>query len=76
MNALFNEVVAYLNQQKSWGKKEVFRTAIFEVMDYNRGLIKDPRDPKSLPTGLLIEAAVQVGGTYINNKGRARVVFN
>lgn len=68
------DIVAYLNKQKACGKKEVFRTSIFNVLEYRSGRMFSPKD---LPTGMLVEAAALVGGSYLPGKnGNSKVVFN
>lgn len=72
-NALLNQVVDYLNKQKSWGKKEVFRTSIFNVMEERSGRMFTPKD---LPRGLLLEAATLTNATYLVGKnGKSKIIF-
>ena len=72
---LLDSVVEYVNRQKSQGETEVFRETLVQVMWFNRGLINDPTNPVELTRQLMLEASKQVGGVYIYNKGRARIVF-
>ncbi len=70
--SLSAEVIAYLQRQKALGRKSVFRTAIYAVMEDRYGWTADGR---MLTVAGLKAAAQAVGGTYVNDNGRARVVF-
>lgn len=70
--SLFQDIVDYLLYQKSLGRKTVFRTIIFAVMEnkYRWGA-----DGRMLTVEGMQKAAQAAGGTYVNDSGRARVVF-
>lgn len=70
--SLLAEVIAYLQRQQALGKKKVYRTVIYAVMEDRFSWNADGR-PLSVQG--LRQAAQAVGGTYINDNGRARVVF-
>ena len=74
-SVLLQEIINYLQRQKAMGKKTVYRTIVYAVMEDRVGA-------EAIGTGIAITrdvmntAATVVGGRYINDEGRARVVFN
>ena len=71
--SILQDVIAYLQRQKVLGRKSVFRTALYAVMEDRYGWDADGR---MLTVKGLQQAAQAVNGVYINDNGRARVVFN
>ena len=73
--ALLQEIINYLQRQKSMGKKTVYRTIVYAVMEDRVGA-------EAIGTGIamsravMTEAATATGGVYMSDEGRARVVFN
>lgn len=73
-STLLQEIVNYLQRQKELGKKTVYRTAVYAVLEDRVG-------PKAIGTGkamtkaIMSEAASQTGGAYLSDEGRARIVF-
>jgi len=71
---LFAKGLEVTIQKKSSGNSQVFRTSIYDVLEYCFG-----RDAifsgKAITRKLMEEIANAVGGTYIYDKGRARIVF-
>lgn len=70
--SLLVEIVAYLLRQKAIGRKTVFRTSIYAVMEDRFGWAADGR---MLTVEGMQRAAESAGGVYINDNGRARVEF-
>lgn len=72
--ALLQEIINYLQRQKAMGKKKVYRTVIYAVMEDRVGA-------DAIGTGiamtkdLLESAAMATGGIYVSDEGRARVLF-
>lgn len=73
--ALLFEITKYLQRQKDMGKKTVYRTIVYAVMEDRVG-------SEAIGSGIAMSqqvmsmAAEAVGGKYISDNGRARVVFN
>ncbi len=70
--SLLQDIIDYLLYQKSLGRKSVFRTSIYSVFEYK---YRWDADGRMLTVAGLKAAAQAVGGTYVNDNGRARVVF-
>jgi hypothetical protein len=72
---LLSEIINYLQRQKSMGKKIVYRTIVYAVMEDRVGA-------NAIGTGIAMTrnvmdlAAKATGGTYISDAGRARIVYN
>lgn len=73
-SALLTEIINYLQRQKNMGKKTVYRTIVYAVMEDRLGA-------EAIGTGIAMSrdvmntAATIVGGRYVNSEGRARVEF-
>ena len=73
-SVLLTEIVNYLQRQKALGKKTVYRTIVYAVMEDRVGA-------QAIGTGIAMSrdvmntAATIAGGRYINDEGRARIVF-
>ena len=71
---LFAKVLEITLLKKSLGDSGVFRASIYDIIEYLFG-----RDAifsgKALTRKLMEDVANAVGGTYIYDKGRARIVF-
>jgi glycogen debranching enzyme len=71
---LFDKILEIARLKKSLGESKVFRTSIYDILEYYFG-----RDAifsgKALTRKLMEDVASAIGGTYIYDKGRARIVF-
>jgi hypothetical protein len=73
-SALLQEIINYLQRQKAMGKKTVYRTIVYAVMEDRVGA-------DAIGTGIAMSrsvmntAAQATGGTYVSDNGRARVEF-
>lgn len=67
-----NEVAQYLARQKAFAPT-VYRTQVFAVLEDRHQW--NSKDGRCLTVEVMSKAAEQAGGTYINDNGRARVVF-
>jgi hypothetical protein len=74
-STLLQEIINYLQRQKGMGKKVVYRTVIYAVMEDRVGA-------EAIGTGIAMskavmeEAARSTGGIYLSDEGRARVLYN
>jgi hypothetical protein len=74
-SALLQEIINYLLRQKALGKKTVYRTIVYAVMEDRVGA-------EAIGTGIamsksvMVEAARATGGIYLSEEGRARVLYN
>lgn len=72
--ALLTEIINYLQRQKALGKKKVFRTIIYAVMEDRVGAA-------AIGTGIamskevMVHAAEATGGVYLSEEGRARIIY-
>ena len=74
--ALLQSVIEYLIKQKSYGRKVVRRTSIYDVMEDRYG-VKTIANGKALTRGLLSDAALAAGGVYFPAKnGNSKVIFS
>jgi len=72
---LLQSIIDYLNKQKSYGKKVVRRTSIYDVMEDRFG-IAAIFSGKALTRGLMNDAATAVGAVYIPGRnGNSKIVF-
>lgn len=72
---LIQEIVDYLNRQKALGRKRVYRTAIYAVIEDRHGC-NTIGNGIAITRGLLSQAAQMTGGTYFPAKnGNSKVVF-
>jgi hypothetical protein len=71
---LFDKGVGIAIRKKSSGDSQVFRTCMYDVLEdcFGRDAIFSG---KAITRKLMEEIANAVGGTYIYDKGRARIVF-
>jgi hypothetical protein len=73
-SVLLQEIINYLQRQKSMGKKTVYRTIVYAVMEDRVG-------SEAIGTGIamtravMTEAARATGGAYVSEEGRARIVY-
>jgi hypothetical protein len=74
-SVLIQEIINYLQRQKSMGKKTVYRTIVYAVMEDRVGA-EAIGTGKAMSFAVMDSAARAVGGEYISDAGRARVVFN
>jgi hypothetical protein len=74
-NLLLASLINYLSGLKAKGRKSVYRTAIYAVMEDRHGT-SSIFSGKALTRGLLEDAARAVGGLYLPAKnGNSKVVF-
>ena len=71
---LLQEIINYLNRQKALGKKTVYRTIVYAVMEDRVGA-EAIGTGKAMSYAVMDQAATACGGTYISDEGRARVEF-
>ena len=72
---LIQSIVDYLLRKKAEGKKLVFRTAIYAVMEDRHGTAAIA-DGRAITYRLLNDAAQLAGGSYVPAKnGNSKVVF-
>jgi len=73
-SVLLQEIINYLQRQKAMGKKTVYRTIVYAVMEDRVGA-QAIGTGKAMSKAVMLSAAEATGGVYLSDEGRARVEF-
>ena len=73
-NQIYQEVLKIALHKKQLGRPKVFRTSIYDIIEYNYG-VDSMFNGKAITRKVMEDVAQAVGGVYVHKQGSSHIKF-